>query len=499
MLKIMIADDEYLVLESFKLIVERFLDHVEVVAVASNGREAVEKALQYSPDLIFMDIKMPGMSGLDAIEQIHKIKPEIEFIIITAYEHFDYAREALHLGVLNLLTKPLAKDVIIEAIQGAVGYIEETRSKFKRELELKENVSRMLPIIENQFVMTAVLSALSLSDVAFYKEIFDIEGDNGYILLMDVVEEEERSRDETEKAHYLFRKTMKEHLDAYVAFPLSNRLIAAIVADEIDQERVQSATRSFRERIFRNGLARDLFGVCGSVYPLQWLRSSYREAVLEQEKRIDEGIRETRNEEVLSAELMKTGAEVNIDQITRVFDKHVSDGERLERLKSRVLEFYLELERSSGESIYGDGTTRFLEQIVGADTIDTLRNSLLDLFRQYDQLGKSGMRQLDPSIQEAVEFIETSLDRNITLREVADHCGVSYYYFSRLFKDETGKTFKDYVYEKKIKRAIRMMKQGASVKEVSLNLGIADANYFSKIFKKYTGSSPTDYKAQYLG
>ncbi|MBN2221906.1 MAG: response regulator, partial [Vallitaleaceae bacterium] len=92
MFRLLIADDEPIVQEGIKFMVEDLFDDVEVVGVASSGREAIELAMQSSPDIIFMDIKMPGINGIEAIETIKRRNPYVKFVIISAYEQFEYAK-----------------------------------------------------------------------------------------------------------------------------------------------------------------------------------------------------------------------------------------------------------------------------------------------------------------------------------------------------------------------------------------------------------------------
>ena len=107
MLKLMVVDDENIVIESIKYIVEKNFDSVVVVETARSGREAIEKAEAVKPDLIFMDIRMPGINGIDAIREIKAVYPQVEFVIISACEQFEYAKEAVNLGAVEYLLKPL--------------------------------------------------------------------------------------------------------------------------------------------------------------------------------------------------------------------------------------------------------------------------------------------------------------------------------------------------------------------------------------------------------
>src|SRR4051794_28088382 len=103
MFKILVADDENIVIESIKYIIEKNFDDVVIAGTARSGREAIEKAEALKPDLILMDIKMPGINGIDAIKEIKSSYSNALFIIISASEQFEFAKEAVNLGVFEYL------------------------------------------------------------------------------------------------------------------------------------------------------------------------------------------------------------------------------------------------------------------------------------------------------------------------------------------------------------------------------------------------------------
>lgn len=130
-MKLLIADDEYLVIDSLKYMVERFVDNVEVVGTAKSGREAIEKAMEFKPEIVFMDIHMPGIDGIEAIKQIKTINRDTVFVIITAYEYFNYAKEAINLGVHDYLLKPINRSKVVETLEGICTAIASKERLFK--------------------------------------------------------------------------------------------------------------------------------------------------------------------------------------------------------------------------------------------------------------------------------------------------------------------------------------------------------------------------------
>lgn len=116
----MIVDDEYMILEGMK----RFLDytslHVEIVHTAENAESALQYIKHNPVDIIITDVTMPGMTGLEMIQEIHRIKQHISFIVMSGFQEFDYVKKAMNLGVKNYLVKPINKEELEVAIQQIV-------------------------------------------------------------------------------------------------------------------------------------------------------------------------------------------------------------------------------------------------------------------------------------------------------------------------------------------------------------------------------------------
>src|SRR5690625_4809883 len=115
-MRILIAEDKLLERKSMKKFIETNFSTMEVVGEAVNGRKAIELAKTVQPDIIFMDIKMPGINGLEAIKQIHANDPAIKFILVSAYDTFDYAKQAMEFGIKDYILKPGKKEEIVQAL-----------------------------------------------------------------------------------------------------------------------------------------------------------------------------------------------------------------------------------------------------------------------------------------------------------------------------------------------------------------------------------------------
>ena len=140
MYRVLLADDEGIMLESLKKIIEGSFGQECEIAMAKTGRAVVELAETFRPDIAFMDIQMPGLNGIQALKEIQKNNKNTIFIIITAYDQFDYAKEAINLGVMEFLTKPVNKKVVLDVLVQAMNKVYETRKKRSDDLKIREKL-----------------------------------------------------------------------------------------------------------------------------------------------------------------------------------------------------------------------------------------------------------------------------------------------------------------------------------------------------------------------
>ena len=118
MIRVLIADDHALVRDGLRALLAR-ADDVEVVAEAGDGHEAVERARETLPDIVLLDIAMPGLGGLEAVPLIQREAPRARILILTQYEHADYVRRFLRLGVAGYVLKKAAGADLLSAIRAA--------------------------------------------------------------------------------------------------------------------------------------------------------------------------------------------------------------------------------------------------------------------------------------------------------------------------------------------------------------------------------------------
>ena len=118
MIKVLLADDEALLREGLRAILE-VEDDVDIVGEASHGAEAVQMARSLNPDVVLMDIRMPGMDGLEATRQIVSAQPDVRIVVLTTFDHDEYVYDALRAGASGFLLKDLRRRELLDAVRAS--------------------------------------------------------------------------------------------------------------------------------------------------------------------------------------------------------------------------------------------------------------------------------------------------------------------------------------------------------------------------------------------
>ncbi len=189
MYKIMLADDEGIVIDSLTYIIRQNFDGECRVESAKTGRSVIELAESFRPDIAFMDIQMPGINGIEAMKEIKKNNPNLIFIVMSAYDKFDYAQEAINLGVLEYLHKPVNQKKIVGVLKKAMDMVDSRRKKRSRDLETKEKLEIAVPMLEQGFIMAGLLQARDRPGLENYKSLLDINESHMFVLVLEFGDE----------------------------------------------------------------------------------------------------------------------------------------------------------------------------------------------------------------------------------------------------------------------------------------------------------------------
>ena len=509
MKRILVTDDERPVIDTISLIVRRELaGEFEIVGTAMSGREAIEKAGTLAPDIILMDVRMPGITGLDAIREIRKRGSAAAFILVTAYERFEIAREAVELGVIDYLLKPITKDLLGRTLRNAAEVLDRRGEAERREIEHREREETMRGFVETAFLHGIVLGDAFGSDLAKYRAVLGLEGDfaaagaAAYLPATGSPKPEEDIR----ALHDRLRATVRYKTTALMG-PLVagySVLLLPLKTAEEAEEAIAGLRRTIQQSHgadVEKGFLRLGFG---GARTLEEIRSSWRSAL--------------RLALAMKTEAAAPGGGHGYDEDESLLENLAGGAVERARLSlERILDPLRGLpvvplrDRYRIISLFGSAIRMLVRrglvdaQVAGAAMeCEDLRlaesGALLSLAAEarlaalIETMGRTP--RWSPLVARAITYIHENFGRSMSLETTAFALGISPNRLSRLFSEETGLGFSDYLIDYRIERAKEMLLQpGASIKQVSISCGYPDPNYFSRLFKKVTGLTPTSFSS----
>lgn len=527
MYKIMLADDEGIVIDSLKYIIEKNFSDSCTVEYANTGRSVIELAEKFKPDIAIMDIQMPGINGIDAMKEIRKTNGSIIFIILTAFDKFNYAKEAINLGVLEYLTKPVNQTVVIQVLRKAMNIIEEERKRRSNDLMIREKLEIVIPIIESDFIYAALSGDDFSREENNFRNLLGIKDEYGMMAVLefgDSIVEGTLTNPvgvsvKAQSFYPVIRDSLKEAMLCIVGPIMVNKIAVFIPCSrpqlEYDDrisliEKARKLIRELTKQIdiqFRIGI--------GSVTTLHRLGDSFKEAI--------SAIRNGKGR-VAHVKDLPIGCEYEedypVETENALFDKIQKgdlDGTRTEAnlffdwmiehypdcmmdIKLKVLEFILFAEQkaflSGGMKYYFRYRKDYMPTLVQIENYEQLRKWFIEkILEACRNIISKKEEQTSGIISRAKAYIEENYRRDISLDDVSRSVDISPYYFSKLFKEETGENFIEYLTNIRIEKAKKLLlNRDLSIKNICVDTGYSDPNYFSRIFKKQVGVTPTEYR-----
>ncbi len=528
MYKMLIADDEQIVLDSLKYIISKNFSNEIQLEVAHSGREAIEKAELHVPDIIFMDINMPGINGIEAIRELKGKLRNAIFIILTAFDQFDFAKDALKLGVTEYLLKPVNREKIVSTIRRSIENIEIERIRRKKELDLKEKFEHILPILENGFIYSMLFFEDNSWEISNYKNIFEIEEDAGYIMTIEfaqILEQGEMINRiglsmKGQTFYPYLRDLLKGRCKCFVGPSILNRVIVYIpVASGTDEYKQRLGAVSIAEYIYGQISEKadvDFFIGIGRTYiGFDNIYRSYEESLrairyasekgfyhimdIPVEKELQEKY-PLQKEKLLLEKVALGDTDISLQSFKYIFEwlelTYIND---VDKIKAKLLELIILIMRLANEYNIDGQSVNSIENIRELQAINNLSELKLCCSQKIEFVTKGiyecREKKVNILVTKAIHYIRDNFRKDITLEDVSQYVNISPHYFSKLFKDETGENFIDFLTNLRINLAKDLIKSSnMSVKEICYEIGYGDPNYFSRIFKKVVGITPTEYR-----
>ena len=535
MLKVFLVEDESVIREGFRDKIPWEQYGFQLVGEAGDGEMALPMIRKLKPDLLITDIKMPFMDGLSLSEIVKEEFPKIKIIIISGYDDFEYARQAIKAGVDQYLLKPITRTTLRGVLLEMKEKIEQGMEQKDYQAQYQDEVQEFEQFSLRRFFEKILEGKLSVKEI--YEEAaaqsLQLTASCYNLLLFSIYEKAEVSsresrerliRKQEEVFHYFLRHPQ------YILFRFNVSCYGVLIKSEQSQmeELTENSLAHFKEVCAPEEDHLEWYVAVGTeVERLSMLPQCYKDAnhyfayrfikpglhVLS-ETTLSDCLAGQGEKNIGTVDFMQMDPEIIRDFLARGEDKEIHDFVESylyniqNALKSRMFRSYVILNIRFAvvaflESIGAD-QAEYLEEIEHA--VQMIRSEDSEIFEYFAGMLETAMGIRDrinsyqggKMLKKALDYIDDHYDCDtLSLNLVAENIGMSASYLSAIFSQNMQKTFVEYVTEKRIEKAKKLLKQtDKNSGEIAKEVGYKDSHYFSFVFKKLQGCSPREYRAE---
>ena len=517
MFKILIADDERFIRKGISAILKRGLEEEIQFVEAGNGIEAIDLAQKENFHLVISDISMPGSSGLEFIKALKDSGQTATVIILSGYENFEYAREAVRLGVREYVMKPVKKPEFLELVRSC---LEETRQKQEQSVkEARESIAneKILNQVKEE-VLVQLLNEKRKEVVDQYLERLEKFGITFHSSLFICAVIEYEVTDSNREYIDFVAKNMVDEFFKDSSFPAvtveyCGGRLAAIMEFQ-DQNRFKeekaAALRSVTGLIKKYCKVRAVTGVGDIAFDAYGLNKSLRHAIKAAEFKIyDTGsdlffysdlARGHDYEPVPAEAFLKEFDEEHAVMLLNALEPLIAEPcsrHSLETVKKCYEEVcgLLNERTQKAAGLSPEPPVRYQEFRYFWSFIQ-MKQELKKMIRQAGELMQQGEESLNYKlIHDILQYLEDNITKDIDLNTVAEQFSRTPGYISTLFKKSMNCGFNTYVTEQRMSIARKLLEDSSiPIQKVGELCGYPNSKYFSVVFKKNTGENPKRYR-----
>ncbi len=486
-MKILIVDDEMMIKEWLKYTITSLPFEINVLDTASNGIEALEKTSSETFDLIFIDITMPKMNGIELLKNLYEQAIDSILIVLSSHDEFQFAREAIKYNIKEYILKnECSKEKLSEILYSCQEKLA-TRS-FDSELtqELMERV--LFGSIPIKSIDMMAKSYAKLGGKIFFVAAIQMEKDN-----YEKIYENRRFRLKSEGLIGRYKEI------SFLLYSLEN----LDQAGSLNYEYSKLLSDKTGKVISCGKLCRDTKEILSECRN-SWI--GYQNLFFSTERHCS-GINQYRGFDSDTVEALYEKAMTSIrSYIKDETNTILNDINTLFRKTrptetERIIDFYLAL--MDTYIIYNNLKSKNITK-----TLNSIRSGI-SRFEKFEQLAdwvlmafENGSDLIDrmdysPPVEKALEYIEANFRTITNTQEIAEYINLSPDYFSRLFKKEVGDSLNSYLINYRLDKAsVILISTNLTVQEVAEKVGIENGSYFSKCFKKKFHTQPIQFRIQ---
>ncbi|MDR2479820.1 MAG: response regulator [Treponema sp.] len=507
MYRVMVVEDEYIERQALVLMLRNNFTELSIIAELSNGIEAINTAKTEKPDLVLVDVGIPGINGLEVIAAIKQEEPKTSFIIISSHDNFEYAQRAIKLGVEDYLLKPTRLETLRQAVNASIAKKKSSYEAASTATTLLNRMENIRPLVEHDFIYE-VISNGQAAELRRILAFWGLEDYGGFCLV--IAEKSAGAR-----LHGIVKAALEELGNRLVSGFFDNHSVLCVMIKGPVKNEVIDNICNFIQGFLHNQDCPDFcIGVSRPVEHAAGWPAAYRQARLALQRTSEENLAVKKydmpgmmsqaesspeNLRTWTNLLLRAVLEDKEDQQKKLtgqialllLSNHELRQAREEAYKLMIL-LEQELSRTFpalGKKLEADAAILEIEQS------RHLEAALLSHIKRF-ALMVQDLRDQNKNafVDSALLYIHANYQKEISLGGIAREIGVSPYYLSKLLHRHTSKTCTELIAEKRIEEAKKLLLRNYSSKEVCYQVGFNSQNYFAKIFKKLTGVTPGEYR-----
>jgi two-component system response regulator YesN len=530
-MRIMVVDDEPIVTTGLRALIPWEQYGFEWLEPAANGAEALEKMERQLPNLILIDCKMPVMDGLELLARIHERKWPVKSVILSGYDEFQYAQQALKLGASEYVLKPPDLDKLVETVTCI-------KKEWEEEQRLARQLKENLPVIRDRF-LRGLLEGARLTKTVFLEKTGYLNlqiAPGSFILgLMHIEEDPEYPKSHTYEEQQLMNfaisnvaeETLSRWKRKCLFWESQQRLAIIVNAEPDDFEAFKKDCYTVVENVSKTLKYYVTIGLSPMLNQLLLDgKHAYEKAKTALEYKYYTGPNEVialsdlewektshlcenprketaalfRDEHLSIA--LKVGNEMELRQWIKAFLQYLKQQDfpvymtKTLCLQSMISAAHVVTElhpRVQLEQILNAEHIRAVMSTSSIEELESLLNHfLLGLLGLTIEIRKSGKNTV---VESAKSYIRENFRKNLTLDIIANEVYVSPVYLSFLFKQVESVNLTDYIAEVRLDKAKELLvSTNYKTYEIAKQVGYQDEKYFSRLFKKKTGLTPSEFR-----
>lgn len=512
MFRILLADDEKVTRRGLAAILQRGLKEEIECLEATNGQKALEIIREHTVDMVVTDICMPLCSGLEFIKQLRSTDEDMTVFIISGYENFEYAKQAVKLGVKDYIMKPVNKEDFLCQIENCIADIKKKQMDARKKYMESRNNKRIMFHLKQECILQLLDGSLKNSPEAIpalglsFTSMFYVTA---------AVEYEVDSEFE-EQMDFIVKNIADEYLEGNnegQALTITYRAgCLAVILEEKSQDSVFGKSRMFSQIVLlieKFCKVKAVIGVGDVVYEKEKLYHSFHHARQTANMKIyDNRDRVFYYNHLLTArkdflpadnQLYSIGSLSEEEEIVRLFEKAMQLPHSLETV-GYIQKLYIEVQDSIEKKLPSMEQRDIPRgQFARFDDIWSffaLRREVRAMIQHYkfmvDTKGEGSNNRI---VQEIIQYTVEHITEDIDLNYLAEHFSKTPGYISTLFRKGNNMGFNEFVTSERMKLAQRLLRNDAlSIQKVGQLCGYYNPKYFSVVFKKTTGISPKAYR-----